>query len=234
MRATVTCFGSTASCSVLSAVMSKIFGRSGKAVVLVLGFMVAAGLVVGLNWPHSKTVGYVSPQSFDILKVLPPPPVEGSAAAEQDAAIFRTTRSLQGTPRWRLATHDIAISPADLAADFSCALGFTVSDEFAPKRFSSSCVPRTWPTRHRAPPSSFTNENDRSSCSQVPLVSQSTKCRTATTIHRATPRAAGSGPNCLHNLRQTGPSRSKPAVAPMVRAASFAAYTAGALLKLVV
>ena len=76
--------------------------------------------------------GYLLPDAFDILRVLPPAPVTGDARDMADRAIFRSTRALQGTPRWEMATNDVKLSPADMMRDFSCAVGATLTPERAP------------------------------------------------------------------------------------------------------
>lgn len=137
MCALVTCFGRTGVHGVDSWDMSNIRDYGGvRGATILLALVLATAMALWLNCPRPHAAaGYLPPSAFDILQVLPPPPVEGSAAAEADAALFRTTRGLQGTPRWQLAIHDIAMAPADLAADFSCALGLTLTADNAPRTF---------------------------------------------------------------------------------------------------
>jgi acid phosphatase (class A) len=58
---------------------------------------------------------------------LPPPPANNSIAGRADLATFRSTRVLAGTARWDMAAHDAITSPQSLLADFSCALGVTLT-----------------------------------------------------------------------------------------------------------
>lgn len=59
----------------------------------------------------------------DTLAILPPPPGGHSAGENVDRAVFNTTRALVGTPRWELATSDVAEGAAALLENFSCVLG---------------------------------------------------------------------------------------------------------------
>ncbi|GEO99346.1 acid phosphatase [Methylobacterium haplocladii] len=59
----------------------------------------------------------------DTLAILPPPPGGHSASESADHAIYTMTRSYAGTPRWDLATNDVAEGAAALLEDFSCVLG---------------------------------------------------------------------------------------------------------------
>ena len=68
----------------------------------------------------------------DDAAILPAPPVPGSAADKADRDTFATTRRLEGTPRWVLATSDADRRPVSVLRDFSCALGETVDPSRAP------------------------------------------------------------------------------------------------------
>ena len=65
----------------------------------------------------------------DGITILPPPPAPGSAAANADRAIFKSTRRLQGTARWRIATDDVTNAPLDR---YACALGMQLTPRSAP------------------------------------------------------------------------------------------------------
>jgi hypothetical protein len=74
--------------------------------------------------------GYLAPQERpDLTVALAQPPVEGSALAAADAAVFRETRALEGTPRWAVATGDVSGDPYD---HFAGALGVRLRPEQAP------------------------------------------------------------------------------------------------------
>ena len=65
--------------------------------------------------------------------ILPPEPKEGSDRFAQDRAIFRATRFLEGSERWKLAQNDNLLTPPDLMRDFSCSVGVTLTPQSAPK-----------------------------------------------------------------------------------------------------
>ena len=83
--------------------------------------------------PGPKFTGYLQPGILDILKVLPPAPVEGDTRYETDRQVFRETRSWEGTARWQMASDDAAAGPADLLHDFSCSVGVELNPANAPK-----------------------------------------------------------------------------------------------------
>ncbi len=96
-----------------------------------------AGTAAAASAPVSPTprprVGYLAPGAApDILRILPPPPVEGGALDAADMAIFRSTRRFEGTPRWALALRDNALGTPALLTAFSCALDTTITAEEAP------------------------------------------------------------------------------------------------------
>ncbi len=74
---------------------------------------------------------YLARGAYDARKVLPPPPAPGSAAAEQDRAIFLATRKLKDSPRWSLARRDA--DEARVAGAFACALSVTPSRSATPR-----------------------------------------------------------------------------------------------------
>ena len=69
----------------------------------------------------ARSSAYLSPDNApDGLLILPPPPAKGSARAIADQTLFETTRKLEGSPRWKIATSDVDTGPFD---HFACALG---------------------------------------------------------------------------------------------------------------
>lgn len=68
----------------------------------------------------------------DTVAILPPPPRGQSAAEAADKAAFAATRSLKGTPRWDLATTDVADGASAILEDFSCVLGQRIDQARAP------------------------------------------------------------------------------------------------------
>ncbi|GGB43086.1 acid phosphatase [Sphingomonas metalli] len=77
--------------------------------------------------------GYLAPDAFDILRVLPPAPTKDDPRYKADRETFRKTRSFYGTPRWDLAVNDVKLKPEDMMRDFSCAAGVTLTPGNAPK-----------------------------------------------------------------------------------------------------
>ncbi|RKE47264.1 MULTISPECIES: phosphatase PAP2 family protein [unclassified Sphingomonas] len=77
--------------------------------------------------------GYLKPDAFDVLAILPPAPKSTDPRGLADRAIFKATRALQGSPRWAMATSDVKSAPVDLFRDFSCAMGIAMTPENAPR-----------------------------------------------------------------------------------------------------
>lgn len=72
--------------------------------------------------PGSKA--YLSEEAApNLVAILPPPPGGHSVAEAADRAAFNATRAYQGTPRWALATDDVAEGSAALLEDYACVLG---------------------------------------------------------------------------------------------------------------
>ncbi len=84
-----------------------------------LGLTLAAGVAAAEPAPAP----YLTAGALDAVAILPPPPKPGSAAQDADAAAYAATRSLIGSPRWSLATADVASGVAALLGGFSCAAG---------------------------------------------------------------------------------------------------------------
>ncbi len=86
-------------------------------VALALCLGLAAGAVAAEPAPYLKA------GALDAAAILLPRPKPGSAAHAADAAAYAATRGLAGSPRWSLATADVASGVAALLDDFSCAAG---------------------------------------------------------------------------------------------------------------
>jgi acid phosphatase (class A) len=69
----------------------------------------------------------------DVASIVPPAPETGDERFKADMAIFRATRSLEGSPRWTIAQSDDNVSTAGLFGAFTCSLGVNVTRENAPK-----------------------------------------------------------------------------------------------------
>lgn len=77
--------------------------------------------------------GYLAPDEFDVTNVIEPAPRPGDPRYETDRKIFKATRKLVDTPRWKLATEDADYTVPALARDFSCAVGVKLTPQNAPK-----------------------------------------------------------------------------------------------------
>lgn len=99
-----------------------------KAAAVTLGVLVLSGLALA----QSPAGGYLAGHEPDVLTALTPAPVPGSIRDRADRDIFRSTRALEGTPRWRLAQGDADLSVAAVLKDFSCAAGMTLTPDNAP------------------------------------------------------------------------------------------------------
>lgn len=77
--------------------------------------------------------GYLDPENLpDSLNLIPPVPVEGSAARALDEEMNRRALALNGTKRWELATKDAELMFPEAATTFSCALGIDITEEETP------------------------------------------------------------------------------------------------------
>jgi acid phosphatase (class A) len=72
-------------------------------------------------------------QTPDIGKVLEPAPVDGDARDTADRAIFRSTRGLEGSPRWLLAASDNDISQTGILKAFRCAADLDLDVQTTPR-----------------------------------------------------------------------------------------------------
>ena len=99
--------------------------------------MGGAGLVCSQSVtpaPSVKPRGYLPDlETLDFIRVVPPAPQREDARDRADRAIFRATRSLEGSARWALAQRDNDLSIAGLFRAFHCALGVELSTESAPR-----------------------------------------------------------------------------------------------------
>jgi len=71
-------------------------------------------------------------QAPDTVSILGAPPRGHSAAETADKAAFNTTRALKGTPRWALATTDVADGASAILDDFACVIGQRIDQSRAP------------------------------------------------------------------------------------------------------
>ncbi|MBB3835910.1 acid phosphatase (class A) [Xanthomonas arboricola] len=68
----------------------------------------------------------------DSLRLVPPPPQDGSAALANDEAVAKAMLALRGTPRWDLAAQDAVLGFPAAASNFSCALGVQIDPASTP------------------------------------------------------------------------------------------------------
>ncbi|GAB6905219.1 Acid phosphatase [Desulfosarcina cetonica] len=77
--------------------------------------------------------GYLSEDAqLNSLKIVPPPPAEGSAALALDEEISRKGLALRDTLRWDMATKDAEVLFPGTAGTFECALGIPVTESDTP------------------------------------------------------------------------------------------------------
>jgi len=69
----------------------------------------------------------------DLLLILPPAPVSGDMRDALDRAIFKATRSLEGSTRWKMAAGDDDYFIPAVLKDFSCSLRAAPTLENAPR-----------------------------------------------------------------------------------------------------
>jgi acid phosphatase (class A) len=84
----------------------------------------------------ARIPGYLTAAEVaDPIRVLGPPPAEGSGAKAGDIDTFEATRRLEGAPRWALAARDDRVGAAQMMANFSCAVGVPMTPQSAPVLF---------------------------------------------------------------------------------------------------
>ncbi|HEX4534286.1 MAG TPA: phosphatase PAP2 family protein [Rhizomicrobium sp.] len=77
--------------------------------------------------------GYLAPSSEpDVYATIGAYPQDGSPELARDKKAYDQTRKLKDTPRWALAISDVSKKPADIAKDFSCAVGTELDSTNAP------------------------------------------------------------------------------------------------------
>lgn len=76
--------------------------------------------------------GYLEANEFDVTAVIEPAPVPGDPRYKSDRAIFRQTRKLIGSERYKLATSDVQTRPVAMLRNFSCAVGTALTPDNVP------------------------------------------------------------------------------------------------------
>jgi len=77
--------------------------------------------------------GYLAADAIDVMRVMPAAPKNGDARDQADRRIFRETRALEGSARWRMATDDAELGSAAMLKHFSCSLGIELTPQQAPR-----------------------------------------------------------------------------------------------------
>jgi acid phosphatase (class A) len=68
-----------------------------------------------------------------MFALMPPAPLAGDARDESDRRIFRETRALEGSPRWKMAAADAELGTAAMLKHFSCSIGMELTQQQAPR-----------------------------------------------------------------------------------------------------
>jgi len=68
----------------------------------------------------------------DALKILPAPPAHDAPLDKADRAAFSSTRALKGSPRWEIASNDVAEGAAAVLENFACVLGTRIDQTQVP------------------------------------------------------------------------------------------------------
>tara|TARA_Y100000589_G_C27095967_1_gene605941 strand:- start:339 stop:1082 length:744 start_codon:yes stop_codon:yes gene_type:complete len=86
---------------------------------------------------HGLLEGYLAPDAVpDSLKLLPPPPSQGSMAYDLDVANAESTFPLQGGARWDVAAIDANLHFPEAAAIYSCTLGVPITKGGTPRLYT--------------------------------------------------------------------------------------------------
>jgi len=72
-------------------------------------------------------------QAPDTRTIMPPPPAADDHRDSYDRHTFKSTRTLEGSPRWDLAKGDLPYTIPAMLKTFSCAAGIDLTSENAPK-----------------------------------------------------------------------------------------------------
>ena len=107
--------------------------RSAAGFSTVLLTVMAAGFLLAQAAPPPVAAGYLRAASPEFLPILPPAPPIGGSQDASDRAIFRATRSLEGSARWAMAQSDDNLSVRGLLSAFACSLGAALEPQSAPR-----------------------------------------------------------------------------------------------------
>ncbi len=77
--------------------------------------------------------GYLSADDLpNSLELVPPPPIEGSAAFVLDQETSLMSLALRGTPRWEMAARDAVLHFPEAVEAFSSVIGMPITEEDTP------------------------------------------------------------------------------------------------------
>src|SRR5690606_8080831 len=97
------------------------------------GASTAAATTPESSMAPARSTGYLGRDAIpDYHVFLPSPPADDTPLGQADLAVYRDTRTLEGTPRWERAAKDAEAGPA-LLADVGCALGVDLSNASTPR-----------------------------------------------------------------------------------------------------
>jgi acid phosphatase (class A) len=100
-------------------------------VILLAAAAAAPGFAQNPARPRTARPRYLA-EVPDVGKIMQPAPVDGDARDAADRAIFRSTRAMEGSPRWALAASDNDISLAGILKAFRCSADLDLTAQTAP------------------------------------------------------------------------------------------------------
>jgi acid phosphatase (class A) len=99
----------------------------------IIGFLVAMLACPLYPQAAEHAPGYLAGASMpDLIPLLPATPAPGSARDNEDRQVFRDTRALVDSERWKLAQRDDKLSVAALLSAFRCSMGAESNADNAP------------------------------------------------------------------------------------------------------
>jgi acid phosphatase (class A) len=109
----------------------------------------AAAAIAGAAIAQPQVQGYLSREAVDTYRILPPAPVAGTPRYEADRKVYKATRKLKDSPRWRMAIGDV--DQRAILKDLSCAIGVNLTPQNAPR--TTALITRmgpdvSWATNH--------------------------------------------------------------------------------------
>ena len=93
----------------------------------------ATSLASGQTTPGPPVLGFLSSTQLpDVIRIVPAAPADDDSRFTADMAVYKATRSLQGSARWTIAQSDDEVTTAGLFKAFRCALGVNLTRDNAP------------------------------------------------------------------------------------------------------